>query len=99
MTAGEEDLNKLITLFDQAEEMAAKFHGGSSEQFHSVQEFNTALKNSIFRFRQGDTSELNKLFNWFSPARDWDAFCNLEGIDLGNEVYEILLDWMVRNKD
>jgi hypothetical protein len=43
--------------------------------------------------------ELKTLFRWFSPARDWDAFSNIEGIDLGNQVYEILLEWMIRNKD
>ena len=81
-------MENLITLLEQAEELASQFTGGYSNRFSSAEEFHQALKIAIVKLRQGDTEVLNDLWLWFAPTCDWDDLIGMEGVNLGNDVHE-----------
>jgi len=81
---------KLIDLLDKAEKLASEFQGGYSGQFLSVQEFHQALFDSINKFKQGDRTQLDKLYFWFLPTSCWDDFIGKDGQDLANEISGLL---------
>ncbi len=83
-------MHTLIMLLDQAEELAAQFSGGYSGNFWSAEEFHMALAQSIMKLKNGDQSQLEKLNLWFLPTSCWDDFIGLDGLDLGNEISEII---------
>lgn len=91
-------LNKrdhLIVLLDQAEELVSYYRGGYSTQFFSAQEFHAALAESIRLYKQGDETQLEKIYFWFAPTCCWDDFTGAEGMDIANKIFE-LTDNMLR---
>ena len=84
------DHKKLIGLLDKAEKLASEFQGGYSGQFLSAEEFHEALLDSINKFKQGDTTQLDKLHIWFLPTSCWDDFVGRAGQDLANEISNLL---------
>jgi hypothetical protein len=86
----ETDKIKLTSLLDKAEKILCQYSGGYSKDFFSAEEFHIALIDSINCLRNGDNSQIEKLFIWFMPTSCWDDFVGTEGLDLGNEIFEIL---------
>ena len=80
----------LFKLLDEAQEIAGKYTGGYSSAFLSAEEFHIALKESIIKLKNGDKQQLNRLHIWFAPTCTWDDFVGNTGIELGNEIYEII---------
>jgi hypothetical protein len=93
----ETDKRKLIELLDKAEHMARQFSGGYSGQFLSAEEFHLALVESITKLKNGDNSQLDTLNIWFLPTSCWDDFDGSDGLDLANEISD-LLHKMINNK-
>lgn len=89
MTA-DNDIQKLIRLLDKAEQLARQFSGGYSGQFLSAQEFHKSLVDSITRLKQGDNSQLRQMYIWFLPTSCWDDFVREGGIELGQEISDLL---------
>lgn len=87
----ETDNIKLIELLDKAEHLAGQFSGGYSGQFLSVEEFHSALVNSITKLKNGDNSQLDILNIWFLPTSCWDDFVDSDGQDLANQISDILV--------
>lgn len=86
---------KLIALLDKAEKLASQFQGGYSRQFLSAEEFHQALLASINALKQGDITQLDKLWTWFSPTSCWDDFIGSDGQDLANEI-DVLLSTLTK---
>jgi hypothetical protein len=84
------DHKNLISLLDKAEKLASEFQGGYSGQFLSAEEFHEALLDSINKFMQGDTTQLDKLHIWFLPTSCWGDFVGRAGQDLANEISNLL---------
>jgi hypothetical protein len=76
----------LFKLLDEAQEIAGKYTGGYS----NAEEFHIALKESIIKLKNGDKQQLNRLHIWFAPTCTWNDFVGNTGIELGNEIYEII---------
>ncbi len=96
--ATQDDHTKLINLLDKAEKFAGKFKGGYSEQFLSAEEFHQALFDSISKFREGDNTQLGRLYIWFLPTSCWDDFIGKDGQDLANEISSLLLTLTKHNE-
>jgi len=85
-------LNHLFRLLDDAEKLANQFTGGYSNQFRSAEEFHLALADSIAKLKSDDNEQIDRLWLWFAPTCTWDDFIGLEGVNLGQEIIEILSD-------
>ena len=81
---------KLINTLWRAEEIASEFEGGYSERFIDAKDFHKALKASIIRFEKGDDTVLDEIFLWFLPTSDFDDFVGFAGMDVANEVCELI---------
>ena len=81
---------KLRDLLDKAEKMASEYQGGYSGKFLSAKEFHKALFESISKLKTGDTTQLDQLHIWFLPTSCWDDFIGTEGLNLANEISELL---------
>ena len=77
---------QLLTLLDQANELAFQFSGGYSNEFLSAEEFHQALLESIGKLKLGDETQLEKLYFWFLPTGCWDVFVGTDGADLANNI-------------
>jgi hypothetical protein len=82
--------NKLFELLDKAIQISENFSGGYSGDFLSAEEFHTALKISVDKFKAGDDTQLNNLYIWFAPTCQWDDFVGSNGIELGDEIFNLL---------
>lgn len=85
------EFKRLLELLDEAEKLAGQFTGGYSDHFFSAEEFHKGLKESITKLKKGNLDELDTLFVWFAPSYDWDDFVGSDGLNLGNEIFELLL--------
>ena len=83
-------IQKLLILLDEAEQLVGQFTGGYSNRFIGAEEFHSALKISIQKLREGETTEIETLWIYFAPTCSWDDFVGLEGMELGNEIFELL---------
>jgi hypothetical protein len=83
-------LDRLLLLLDEAEALAGKFTGGYSNRFIGAEEFHHELTDSIAKLRAGDRSEIDTLSLYFTPTCSWDDFTGMDGMELGNEIYELL---------
>ena len=83
--------DRLIVLLDEAEDLASQFTDGYSNRFIEAEEFHKALKASIEKLKSGDLNEMETLWLYFAPTCSWDDFIGKDGIELGNEVYELLI--------
>lgn len=84
--------NKLVEALGKADKLLAEFQGGYSGQFLSAGEFRKVLSESVYRFKQGDDNELDRLRVWFLPTSCWDDFTGIHGQALANEISCLLLD-------
>jgi hypothetical protein len=64
----ETDNKKLIELLDKAEHLAGQFSGGYNSQFSSAEEFYLNLKESIYKLKLEDKTQLEILNFWFGPT-------------------------------
>ena len=85
------EIEKLIKLLEEAEILAGQFSGGYSGKFFSAEEFHNALGESILKLKIGDKTQFDILCLWFLPTSCWDDFIKLEGVDLGNQISELLI--------
>ena len=83
-------LNRLLLLLDEAETLVGQFSGGYSNRFIGAEEFHQGLTDSIARLRAGNSSEIDTLSLYFAPTCSWDDFTGNDGMELGNEIYELL---------
>jgi len=83
-------LKHLYNLLDKAKTISAEYKGGYSNTFFSAEDFHSTLIESIIKLKTGDYSQINSLWNWFAPTSSWDDFIHLDGIVLGNEIFELL---------
>ena len=83
---------KLLELLDKAAQMASQYSGGYSVEFASAEEFHKALSDSIVHLKAGDNTQLDILYIWFLPTSCWDDFVGMEGLELGNEISELLIE-------
>ncbi len=84
-------INQLTSKLQLAHELSKNFTGGWSNDFLSAEDFSKALGEAIERLGNGDKAALTDLTIWFMPAGDWDDFVGIEGQDLANEIYKMLL--------
>jgi hypothetical protein len=92
------DHTKLIDLLDKAEKLASEFQGGYSAQFLSAEEFHQALFDSINKFKQGDSTQLDKLYIWFLPTSCWDDFIGKDRQNLANDICNLLSTFASHNE-
>lgn len=83
-------LEELISDIEKAEILASEYSGGYSGEFLSVEEFHRSLKDSLENLKNGELEDLDNLQLWFSPTGPWDDFIGLDGLVLGNQIFEKL---------
>jgi len=81
-------IDKLIIDLESAEELLSEFSGGYSGKFLSAEEFHSALCDRIEKLKSNDFNVLDDLWIWFAPTCQWDDFVGLDGLELGNKIYE-----------
>ena len=97
-TKYESNKELLFQLLDEAQELASKYSGGYSNTFLSAEEFHIALTESIEKLKNGDKEQLKKLHIWFAPTCDWDDFIQIDGLEIGNKLYEIIYE-IIKNEN
>ena len=90
--------NKLILKLNQAVELASCYSGGYSDSFDDAQEFYKALKLSTEKLSKGDNSVIKDIHLWFMPTSDWDDLIGREGINLANEILELIDTYTKENE-
>ncbi len=83
-------INRLINDLESAEKLLSEFSGGYSGEFITAEEFHAALCDRINRLKSNDLNVINDLWIWFAPTCRWDDFVGLDGMDLGNKIFEQL---------
>lgn len=81
---------RLFKLLDQAQQLSGEYTGGYSYYFSSAQEFHATLTQCIQKLKEGDDTQLKEMHIWFAPTCDWDDLVGMDGVGLGNEIYELL---------
>lgn len=84
------EYKQLIFRLEEAEQLAAQFSGGYSNNFISAEEFHVALSETILHLKEGKTAGLNKLWLWFAPTCDWDTLIQEDGMALGETIFTLL---------
>ena len=84
------DLKQLVLLLEKAVQLSAEFSGGHSPNFLSAEEFHATLAGAVQRIKENHMTELEKIYTWFLPASAWDDFVDIDGLDLGNEISELV---------
>jgi hypothetical protein len=84
------EMDRLITLLDQAVLLTGRFAGGRSDHFHSAISFRKALSARVQEFKSGIYSGREELCLWFFPTYDWDDFTGKAGSELGSEIFTLL---------
>jgi hypothetical protein len=63
-----------------------------SNSFLSAEEFHQALRTSIKSLKEGNLSEISAMWLYFAPTCDWDDLIGKDGMDLANQIFELLSD-------
>ena len=88
---------KLIRELKKACQIVSQYEGGYSGEFLDAREFSAALNEAIKQFEDGDDSCVKNLWLWFAPTTAWDDFVGLEGLELGNSIFEKLELYIKKN--
>lgn len=80
----------LIIHLRKARELACQYVGGYSAHFDSAEEFAYELGQAVEELEAGNEAVLEKLHLWFSPTSDWDDLVRMDGIELGQRVFDML---------
>ena len=88
------EIFELLEDLHAAEKMLANYQGGYSGEFLSAQEFHETLLEAIDDIEFGNQTDLTRFLIWFAPTCAWDDFVGIEGLELGNRIYERVNKWM-----
>jgi hypothetical protein len=92
------EISELLDDLEKAAEMLSHFEGGYSNQFIGAEEFHNALEVEIDDIAEGNKNDLSQIWIWFAPTTSWDDFVGLEGMDLGNKIFERVDKWRKGNR-
>jgi hypothetical protein len=81
-----QDLHKAV-------EILSPLKGGYSSGFISAEEFHVALTDAIDDIEFGNRTDLTEFYNWFAPTSAWDDFVGIDGIEIGNRIFERVSRW------
>lgn len=81
-------IESLINDLEKAKKLASEFTGGYSGEFISAEEFYSALSDRIERLKNNENEVLRDLWMWFAPTCQWDDFIGMDGLELGNKIFE-----------
>lgn len=90
------DFKQLVSLLEKAVQLSAEFSGGHSPKFSSAEEFHATLAKVVQRIKGHNLVELEKINAWFLPASTWDDFVDIDGLDLGNEISELVAKFVLK---
>ena len=85
---------KLIAKLRAAHALVSQFTGGYSEGFVDAEEFSATLGKAIQELESGNKAVLSDIELWFLPTSDWDDFVGKEGLELGEEICQIITQYM-----
>jgi hypothetical protein len=89
---------ELLDDLHKAKEILSQYKGGYSGDILSAEEFHDLLADEIMSIEEMNNNDLSKLHIWFAPTSAWDDFVGMEGLELGNKIYERLDNWKKGNK-
>ena len=81
---------RLVQRLEKAERILSKYSGGYSGEYLSAEEFHKDLKNAIKEYKNGNQKKLDQFYIWFAPTYQWDDFVREEGINLGDEIFDVI---------
>jgi len=81
---------KLLKTLWRAEEIVSEFEGGYSERFIDAKDFHKSLNDAISSFENGNDSVLKDMYLWFLPTSDFDDFVGFAGMEVANELCELI---------
>lgn len=83
---------KLLHLLHESVLLAGQYEGGYSGLFDSAEDFHRSLSEKVAQLESGDLTVLPTLRLWFLPTSAWDTFVGSEGMDLANQILDLLSD-------
>jgi len=90
---------ELLDDLHKAEKLLAEFKGGYSNRFDSAQDFHSHLVDFIDDIEYGNQTDLSKLWIWFAPTFDWDDLVGMDGLEIGNRIFERVDNWKKYNSN
>ncbi|WP_299444294.1 hypothetical protein [uncultured Aquimarina sp.] len=92
------ELSELIADLHKAEKLLSKYKGGYSNNFLSAEEFHKVLVEEIYEVESDNVADFTQIWYWFSPTCDWDDLTGIDGLELGNQIFDRVDNWK-RNHD
>ncbi|UII20480.1 hypothetical protein [Fulvivirga ligni] len=87
------ELYELFDDLDKAEKILSELSGGYSGIFADVEEFHREFVEELNDLKYQNVPDFEHICMWFAPTSAWDDFVGLDGIELGNRIYERANKW------
>lgn len=87
------ELFELFEDLESAQKILAEFSSGYSRKFLSAEEFCKAFEEVVYDLRHQNFPDFNQICLWFAPTSVWDDFVGINGMELGNRIYERANRW------
>ena len=82
------ELFELFDDLDSAVKLVSEYNGGYSGVFLSAEEFHKAFSEELYDLKHQNVPDFKNICVWFAPTSAWDDFVGMEGIELGNRIFE-----------
>ncbi len=89
----------LFDLFDdlyKAEQLLTEIEAKNSDDVFLI--FLNDFKEERVELEGENVADFTRIWEWFSPGKEWDNFTEKKGMDLGNNIFRITNRWK-RNQD
>lgn len=60
--------------------------------------FNNEFIEELYEIEGDNVADFTRIWGWFTPTKEWEQFCGLEGQKLGINIFRIVDKWK-RNQD
>ena len=87
------ELFELFIDLDKAEQILSKLSGGYSGNFVSAEEFYKVFTEELNDLKHQNVPDFKQVCIWFAPTSAWDDFVGIDGMELGNRIYERANNW------
>lgn len=91
-------METLLKDLQKAQLLLNSYTGGYLGKYGSTEEFLADLEKNIKSLQNGDNSSLRELWILFAPTSTWDDFTGIDGMTLGNQIFEQLDKIIKRNR-
>ncbi|MFY7709145.1 hypothetical protein ACOSQB_00845 [Tenacibaculum sp. MEBiC07804] len=87
------ELFELFNDLDKAEKILSELSEGYSGNFIDAEEFYKEFVEELNDLKYQNVPDFKRISIWFAPTSAWDNFVGMDGIELGNRIYERANKW------